>query len=53
MYQNEPSKLQKVLRAIWPFIYKALNNTIFFLLSTIKAFIKEMIRMIKTGGIGE
>jgi hypothetical protein len=50
---NQESKFYIIMKKIWPFINKIVNMIVFFILDLIKSLIKESIRMIKTGGVGE
>lgn len=52
MYRQQ-SKLYQFLKNVWPYIYKAINNTIYFIFNLVRTVIKESIQMIKTGGIGD
>ncbi len=44
---SQQSKFIIFLRKIWPFIYRVLNSTFYFILGIIKYFFKNAIAMIK------
>ncbi len=51
MYQKEPNRVIKLLSQVWPYIYRGINSTLYFVINLIKSIIKDTMRMLKTGGI--
>ncbi len=51
MYQKEPNRVIKLLRQLWPYIYRGINSTLYFIINLIKSIIKDGVKMLKTGGI--
>lgn len=47
MQENiQQSKVVIVLKKIWPAIYRVINTSVYFLLSLIKTFFKDVMRSI-------
>jgi hypothetical protein len=47
MEPNQPNQATIVLKQIWPTVYRIINGSVYFLLSTTKAIIKACIEQIK------
>ncbi len=48
MQENvQESSFMRLLKKVWPFINKVLNNIVYFFMSLIKGFFKNAIQMIK------
>lgn len=45
----ETTGIQRLLKQIWPTVYRAVNNTIYFILNLIKSTVKMAIDEIKNG----
>jgi hypothetical protein len=50
---QQPSRFRMILKDIWPTIYKVINTVLYFIITLIKSTVKDIFRMIKSGGIGE
>lgn len=47
MEPTQPNPIMMVLKQIWPTIYRVVNGSFYFLMSTIKSIIKMSIEQIK------
>ncbi|MGH7204166.1 MAG: hypothetical protein ACREHC_07010 [Candidatus Levyibacteriota bacterium] len=43
----QESRYMRALKKVWPFINRVLNSTVYFILSLIKTFFKDTLRMIQ------
>lgn len=48
MQENiQQSRVVIILKKIWPAIYRVINSTLYFIMSLIKTFFKDTMRMIQ------
>jgi hypothetical protein len=46
MYE-QPSRFKAIMKQIWPFINRAINTSIYFVIGIIKEIVSEGMKMIK------